>query len=98
MMKLWKKNLILIIIAAVIAAAPLFLRKGAEFSGADSLAEQAISEIDPEYEAWFAPVTELPGSEVESFLFALQAAIGAGAVGFILGRLTANKKKSGAEE
>ncbi|MFQ9918367.1 MAG: energy-coupling factor ABC transporter substrate-binding protein [Flavonifractor plautii] len=43
---------------------------------------------NPDYEPWFEPILEPASGEVESLLFALQAAIGAGVVGFVLGRIT----------
>lgn len=60
---------------------------GGEFEGADGQAEGTIAEVSPQYEPWFAPlVSELPG-EVESGLFAVQAGIGGGIVGYGLGVL-----------
>jgi cobalt/nickel transport protein len=91
-MKLWQKNTLLILIIVLIAASPLLLLKNAEFSGADGEAEKAITEIDPEYVPWAEPILEPASGEIESLLFALQAAIGAGVVGFILGRITVRKK------
>lgn len=90
-MALWKKNLILIIIVIIIAVIPLLTLKNAEFAGADGLAETAITEIAPDYKPWFSPIYEPASGEIESLLFALQAAIGAGVMGFILGRITAKK-------
>lgn len=90
-MALWKKNLILIIIVIFISIIPLLTLKNAEFAGADGLAETAITEIAPDYKPWFSPVYEPASGEIESLLFALQAAIGAGVMGFILGRITAKK-------
>lgn len=87
-MKLWQKNLILIALVALLAAFPLFYAKDAEFAGADGLADEAISEINPDYEPWFSPIFEPKSGEIESLLFALQAAIGAGIIGFITGRMT----------
>ncbi|WP_304454654.1 energy-coupling factor ABC transporter substrate-binding protein [Nocardiopsis sp. YSL2] len=55
------------------------------FAGADGEAESLVNELDPEYEPWLSPVFELPSGEVESGLFALQAAIGAGIVGYVFG-------------
>lgn len=76
-----------IIIACVIllAVLPLLLVKG-EFGGADGEAEQMILTIAPDYKPWAAPLAELP-SETESMLFALQAAIGAGIIGYTFGLL-----------
>lgn len=93
-MKLWKKNLILILAVIVLIVAPLLLVKDAEFAGADGLAEEAITKIDPDYEPWFESLIEPASGEIESLLFALQAAIGAGVVGFVLGKITANKPES----
>ena len=95
-MKVWQKNLILILLVVVIAAVPLWLLPNAEFGGADGQAEEAITELNPDYEPWVSPILEPASGEVESMLFALQAAIGAGVVGFILGRIT--KKPDGNEK
>ena len=95
-MKVWQKNLILIVLAVAIAALPLWLLPNAEFGGADGEAEEAIMELNPDYEPWFEPILEPASGEVESLLFALQAAVGAGIVGFVLGRIT--KKPGGKDE
>lgn len=92
-MSMLKKNIILIVAAVIIAVVPLALLKNAEFAGADGLAEEAITEINPDYVPWFEPILELPSGEIESLLFCTQAAIGAGIMGFILGRMTAKDKK-----
>ena len=86
-----KKNLILSIIVIVLAVLPLITLKNAEFAGADGLAETAITEINPDYEPWFSSLYEPASGEIESLLFAVQAALGAGVAGFILGRITAKK-------
>ncbi|MDU4892124.1 MAG: energy-coupling factor ABC transporter substrate-binding protein [Clostridium sp.] len=90
-MKLYQKNLLLLLLVIVIAAAPLLLLKNAEFGGADGLAMDAITEIDPDYEPWADSILEPKSGEIESLLFALQAAIGTGVVAFVLGRITAKK-------
>lgn len=87
-----KKALPLILIAIVIAIIPLLLIKDSEFAGADGIAEDVIAEINPDYEPWFEPLIEPPGGETESLLFSLQAALGAGVIGFILGGLMMRKK------
>lgn len=90
-MALWKKNLILSIIVIALAVLPLVTLKNAEFAGADGLAETVITEINPDYKPWFTSLYEPASGEIESLLFAVQAAIGAGVVGFVLGRITAKK-------
>ncbi|WP_456474185.1 energy-coupling factor ABC transporter substrate-binding protein [Candidatus Pyrohabitans sp.] len=66
---------------------PLTLAEEPEpWSGADALAEQKIVEITGgEYEPWFSPIWEPPSSEIETFLFSLQAAVGALVIGYFVG-------------
>ena len=90
-MALWKRNVILSIFVIVLAVLPLVIIKDAEFSGADDLAETAITEINPDYKPWFSSIYEPESGEIESLLFAVQAAIGAGIVCFVLGRITSKK-------
>lgn len=94
-MKLWKKNLILLLLLAVIIAVPLAFMGGSEFGGSDNAGADAVGEIDAEYETWFNSVWEPPSGEIETLLFCVQAAFGAGIVGFALGRVTS--KKNGEE-
>jgi len=54
-----------------------------EWGGADDAAGALIEETG--YKPWFSPVWEPPSGEIESLLFALQAAIGAGIIGYIIG-------------
>lgn len=80
-------NFILIGLVILLAIIPLMTIKDAEFGGADGQAEGVIEEIDPEYEPWFEPLIEPASGEIESLLFALQAAIGAGVIGYGIGLL-----------
>ena len=70
------KNVLLGMLAIALAIVPLFIARNAEFGGADAQAEKAITKIKPEYTPWFSPLWKPPGREIESFLFAMQAAIG----------------------
>lgn len=80
----------LIAAAVLIAAFPLFFNLGdpnseEPFAGTDAAAESVVEEVNPDYQPWYDPIIgELPG-EVESGLFALQAALGAGVLGYVLG-------------
>lgn len=91
------RNLLLILLVVLLAALPLWLQRGAEFGGADGLAEEAIGELRPGYEPWFKTLWEPPSGEVESLLFALQAALGAGFIGYYLGYGKGKKEASSAE-
>jgi len=79
------KNVVLIVCVVLLAAVPLWIRGDAEFGGADGQAEEIITQAQPDYEPWFTPFWEPPSGEVEGLLFALQAALGAGFIGYFLG-------------
>ncbi|MEW5897759.1 MAG: energy-coupling factor ABC transporter substrate-binding protein [Bacillota bacterium] len=85
------KNVILLFLALLLAIAPLGLKQGAEFAGADGKAEEIITQTQPGYEPWLDSFWEPPSTEVESLLFALQAALGAGFIGYFLGFWKAKK-------
>ena len=90
---IFKKNIILIILILLIGVVPLLLVKS-EFSGSDDKGEEVIKTIKPNYEPWAKNLIELPGDETESLLFALQAAIGAGVVGYVLGYFKGERKNA----
>ncbi len=85
-------NIILILLVIGLAVLPLFIVKNAEFGGADGQAEEAITEIDKDFQPWFTPLFEPASGEIESLLFALQAAIGAGVIGYGLGYFKGRSK------
>ncbi|UKS27686.1 energy-coupling factor ABC transporter substrate-binding protein [Paenibacillus sp. HWE-109] len=91
-MKSRTKNILMLIAIVLLAVLPLVLVNG-EFGGADDAAEQLIQTIQPSYEPWFSSFFELP-AETESMLFALQAAIGAGFIGFAFGLFKGRASKS----
>ncbi|MEU9310818.1 energy-coupling factor ABC transporter substrate-binding protein [Streptomyces sp. NPDC048256] len=84
-----KINTLLLFVVVALAVLPLALglgdHKEEPFTGADSEAETAITEIRPDYEPWFSPLYEPPSGEIESALFALQAALGAGVLAYYFG-------------
>jgi cobalt/nickel transport protein len=55
------------------------------FTGSDDQARDAVSEVAPDYKPWAHSWLVPPSGEVESLLFALQAAIGAGFIGYYFG-------------
>jgi cobalt/nickel transport protein len=79
-----RHNWLLIAAVVALAVAPLLLVRG-EYGGADGQATEAIEKLQPSYKPWFKPLIELPSGEIESLLFASQAALGAGVVGFVIG-------------
>lgn len=86
------KNLILMLICVVLIVAPFIVSKNGEFEGADAQAEGIIEEMAPDYEPWFESIWTPPSGEVESFLFAAQAAIGAGFIGYFIGKKKSDKR------
>ena len=76
---------LLLALVVALAVVPLFLNPESEFGGADGMAEETITEVAPETEPWFDPIWEPPGGETESLLFGLQAALGAGVIGYFFG-------------
>ncbi|MFP4009537.1 MAG: energy-coupling factor ABC transporter substrate-binding protein [Spirulinaceae cyanobacterium] len=89
--KLGNRGLVLIVGALIIA--PIIFVKG-EFSGADGEAQDAITEINPQYQPWFKPVFEPPSGEIENLLFVSQAALGAGLIGYVIGLYKGRAQKS----
>lgn len=69
---------------AAICISAFIISPGAEFGGADGQGEDQISTIDPDYQPWFESIWSPPG-EIESLLFATQAAIGASIIGWFIG-------------
>ena len=98
MTKNTKIVIICLALAVIIAVVPLLVLNVTEFGGADGAAEEAITKINPDYEAWADPVIEPPGGETESLLFCVQAALGGGVFGFGLGYLICRKKFTKKEE
>lgn len=89
------QNILMMIAVILLVALPLRMvkkpapgadGKGVEiFRGADDQAKDVITKIAPGYQPWFKPLLEPPSGEIGSLLFALQAALGAGFIGYYLG-------------
>ncbi|WP_214020481.1 energy-coupling factor ABC transporter substrate-binding protein [Methanoculleus sp.] len=86
---------LIIVFAAVFlvqdAAIQSTLGEGEEaWGGADGEAASLIESTG--YEPWAEPIWEPPSGEIESLLFALQAAIGAVVIGYVFGYWQGNRK------
>lgn len=81
----------LVAVLALLLAASFVLAPrpadGEAFVGSDSRATAVVEDSRPGYEPWFAPVFEPGSPEVESGMFAVQAALGGLVLGYVLGRL-----------
>ena len=88
-------SIILLAVVIILFIAPLVMYNGygedeGYFGGADDQAGEAIEETG--YEPWFSSIWE-PSGEIESLLFALQAAIGALIIGYAFGYWRGQSKK-----
>ena len=84
-------NWLLVLAVVVLAAVPLLIGSDTEFGGADDVAAEQIEAANPGFQPWFTPFFE-PAPETASGLFALQAAIGAGFLGYYFGVARARRR------
>jgi len=95
-----KKTLVTIALVAALfvvfgvsfAVGGLHTNPDARFTGTDSVATAQIQAANPGYQPWFTPFFQPRSSEIESGLFALQAAIGGCVLGFAIGALWARRR------
>ncbi len=78
-------TVLLIVALLLVVAGPLVLNGRGAFVGTDDAAKTAITEIAPQTQPWFTPIWSPPSHEIETLLFSLQAAAGAGLVGYFIG-------------
>lgn len=95
-------SLEIIAIVAVLAYCGLFLytnmTTNADFGGTDTAASSQIAEISGKSPGDYGPLVGQwtpPGSEVESVLFAIQAAVGGILVGWVFGYWAGQKRGAG---
>ena len=97
------KNGILIAAVAALTIIPLIIVKqptagpdGKQvgmFKGSDDQASTAIQTLAPSYKPWFKSIFNSPSPDINALLFALQAAIGAGFIGYYVGYSRGRGKK-----
>lgn len=81
-----KKTLSALFLCIFIIIGSLIIGNKGEFGGADSQIQGVIGEVDSNYKPWVESFWTPPSGEIESLLFALQAALGAGFIGYYIGR------------
>jgi len=87
------QNIILVVLVVILCIAPMLIYSGlgedeGYFGGTDDAASEAVED----YEPWFSSFWEPPSPEIESLLFAVQAAIGALIIGYFFGYWRAQYK------
>jgi cobalt/nickel transport protein len=88
------QNWLLIIGVIALALLPLFIVKEGKFGGADDQGKEEITKIDPNYKPWFESVMQPASSEIAGLLFAAQAALGAGVIGYAIGLYKGRTEKN----
>lgn len=93
-MKLWQKNLMLLIIVLILTFTPIFVLNNADFSGSDDNGKALINQINSNYVVWVKPLFVPKSKPVENFILTIQAGIGGLIIGFGFGRLSKIWKSS----
>ena len=100
-MKRYRNTLLTIAVVALTVFPLLIVHKPAPgpdgksseiFVGADDRAKSLIADIAPDFQPWLKPILEPVSGEISSLLFALQAALGAGVIGYYLGAAVTREK------
>ncbi|SEP24867.1 energy-coupling factor ABC transporter substrate-binding protein [Trujillonella endophytica] len=85
-------TVLLVLGVVALFAVPLLLDGGSsDYSGSDGRATEAIEETG--YTPWYESVFS-PSGEVESGLFAVQAALGGAVLGYVVGRLRGRRSST----
>ncbi|MBF0144288.1 MAG: cobalt transport protein CbiN [Magnetococcales bacterium] len=84
---MWRDNRILLGLALLVALLPFLLpwNQEATFTGADDQASALINRIQPDFHPWFTPPWDLPGAGFENLFWAIQAGLGSGILGYVIG-------------
>jgi cobalt/nickel transport protein len=88
---------LLVLGVVALFAAPPLIDPGSDYTGTDTRAVTAIQEQEPGYRPWFESVFPPSSPSVESGLFAVQAALGGGLLGYVLGRYRGRRTRPGTD-
>lgn len=88
-------NILLVVAVVALFAVPVLFVPG-EYAGSDGQAGEAIEATG--YQPWFSPVWEPPSDEIESGIFAMQAAAGAGVLGYCIGVARTRSREKAARQ
>lgn len=88
-------NILLVVAVVALLAVPVLFVPG-EYAGSDGQAGEAIEATG--YQPWFSPVWEPPSGEIESGIFAMQAAAGAGVLGYCIGVARTRSREKAARQ
>jgi len=82
-----RKNIGLISICLLLIVSSFVIGsiRGGEFSGADDQIAESVNQVNKDYKPWYKSIWKPPSAEIESLLFAIQAAMGAGFIGYYIG-------------
>lgn len=84
-----RTTLILSLLILLLVAVPLVMTDPGDgervFVGSDNQGVDLIGRLAPGYEPWIVPLWSPPNAVIESMIFSLQAALGGGLFGFVLG-------------
>ncbi|MBF0423652.1 MAG: energy-coupling factor ABC transporter substrate-binding protein [Magnetococcales bacterium] len=82
-----RNNRFVLTLALLIVLLPFVLpgSKNGSFTGADDQAGKIVARLQPGYHPWVTAFWTPPSNEIASLLFALQAALGSGLIGYYAG-------------
>lgn len=92
-----RTNLLMLAAVVLLVVLPLAFVHG-KFEGSDDQGSAAIAASVPGFKPWAHPIWTPPSPEIESLLFALQAAAGAGVIGYVVGRIHGASQAKGASK
>lgn len=87
-----KRSIWMLLAVAALVVLPLFM--GGDFGGADGKVAALVAQREG-FSTWFDPIWKPPSAEIESLLFALQAALGALVVGYVIGYARGRRHSDG---